>query len=126
MNYDEVETTQRGLVFYHRTSSDGAAAICGGGFKDRETVFGGISLNGVWMSNRPLDRNEGTATGPLLRILIRVELADLADLEVVNDDATYREWCVPAAWLNARAVVEVVADEDELPEFVFPEEWFQG
>jgi len=125
MMYDEIEETAVGLVFYHRTSDEGVAAILENGFKDSEGFYGmGIELKGVWISNRPLDINEGTAPGPLLRIMLRTVEAQLEEFEVINDGATYREWCLPAALLNSKATAEVIDDEDDLPDFQFPKEWF--
>jgi hypothetical protein len=63
---------------------------------------------GVWVSNVPLDVNEGADGDRLLTIEVSEEA--IADYEWVQDPSFgYREWLVPAELLNRFPVVEVEA-----------------
>jgi hypothetical protein len=102
--------------FYHRTSADSAKAIMAGGFRDHEgTYFTGVLHRGVWLSDRPLDCNEG-AKGP---VLLSVEIPEelLTEYEWVTDGWTYREFLCPAELVNRHRPFTLV-DEDEEP-FLF-------
>lgn len=115
IRWNEVQRENGVLVLYHRTSPHGANSILQDGFCDTTGSYGmPMELTGVWLSNYPLDIDEGTAEGPLLRVLLQADDAEIEPYEVVEDIKTYREWCVPAALVNVRAVVEVV-DEDAGP-----------
>ena len=88
---------------YHRT--DRADLILRDGFRDgRAPSF--PRLLGVWLSNRPLDVNEGPKGDELLAV--DVDESSINEYEVIEEGKPYREWCVPASLLNARAVVWVV------------------
>ena len=58
-------------------------------------------LTGVWISDQPLDANEGATGEQLLAIELNF---DINCYEVVEDKSTYREWCVPADLLNGAGV----------------------
>lgn len=65
---------------------------------------------GVWISDQPLDANEGVADGPLL--VLRIDdtsetRAILAGREWEHSGPGYREWLVPATFLNAHARVTI-------------------
>ena len=90
------------MIVYHRTAA--AAAIIGDGFRDAP---GALGLVGAWVSDRPLDSNEGTvAGGTVLAFVVGTDA--LAEFELVYDESDapgYREWCAPAAVLNRHAVL---------------------
>ncbi len=53
---------------------------------------------GVWVSDRPLDSNEGAAGEWVL--MVDIGEADLSEWEWVEEGKSYREWLVPAEILN--------------------------
>jgi hypothetical protein len=94
---------------YHRTSA--SEAILAHGFLDAEGYYLTTSLHrGVWLSDRPLDDNEGADGEVLLRLEIPEEA--VARHEWVEANKTYREFLVPAATVNAYGPPQVVDDED--------------
>lgn len=119
-----LQRTDRGLVVYHATSPAAAAAILATGFRDgpqraiAEDTLELINLAGVFVSNRPLDVNEGAKGSTLLRVELAVTEDELRPFELVEesfgqeDAPTYREWCIPAALLNARSLIALEALDD--------------
>src|SRR5215211_5107062 len=81
-------------------------------------------LRGVFVSDVPLDINEGAAGGELLELTLSAELA-LDDFELVEDGKPYREWCVPAEILNSSASVRrsTQVEEDALGSDVACPSW---
>jgi hypothetical protein len=102
------------ITLYHRTTADAADAILHGGFKDATGYYLTENLyTGVWLSDVPLDVNEGAKGDTLLRVELRMSQTDLDDnYEWVTDGAPYREWLVPADVINTRKVSVVVVAED--------------
>jgi len=106
-------------TLFHRTTDESAAAILASGFRDARGRYGfDVELEGVWLSDRPLDCNEGTTGDVLLTVTFVCSFADLDYYEVVEEARSFREWCIPASFINEHAVVEVT-DETE---FVEPNE----
>ena len=70
-----------------------------------------IEVEGVWLSDVPLDGDEGAVGDTLLAVML--DDADLVDCEVIEEGKTHREWIVPAAVLNGRQVRIVPPDEEE-------------
>jgi hypothetical protein len=98
------------LVLWHRTTSPAAAAILAGGFRDNAgfIVAGvGEEFTGIFVSNIPLDSNEGAKGSTLLRVLLARTEEDISEFELVEDGKTYREWIVPAAILNTHGRAEL-------------------
>ncbi len=94
---------------YHRTFY--ATEILREGFRDAtDTYMTSREHTGVWVSDRPLDENEGAGGNVLLVIDISEEI--FANYEWIEDGKTYREALVPAAILNALKRPEIV-DEVE-------------
>jgi hypothetical protein len=93
--------------FHDRLSSDNRAAadaIMSGGFRDGVGFYGTPRRwSGVWVSDRPLDCNEGTRGDALLRIKLSTRPYELDQFEWVEEGKTYREWLVPAVFLRVRA-----------------------
>jgi hypothetical protein len=105
--------TQTPLVFFHRTSGQKAERILANGFRDgRGTYMTDREFEGVWLSDRPLDANEGACGDALLRVTL--SRRDVAEYEWRDEGKTYREWLMPAALVNQFAIVELV-DESEGP-----------
>lgn len=102
------------LVLWHRTPA--AAAILRDGFIDVSQRSDDLNGRGVYLSSCQLDRNEGAKGRDLLRVLLRATEAEIDRYEVIDDEGTYREWCIPAAEINGRATIELwdeFADEGE-------------
>jgi hypothetical protein len=102
------------MIVYHRTRADIASAIMCNGFRDATGPYMTIyEHTGVWVSDRPLDINEGADGDTLLRIELRCRESELADYEWIEDEKPYREWLVPAALLNSLMMCALVEKEDE-------------
>jgi hypothetical protein len=95
------------MIFYHRTTAIASEAILKEGFRDG-VDYHGWGIVGVWVSNYPLDCNEGAKGDDLLEVDCKLNEAELADYEVIEEGKPYREWIVPAALLNANSTVRVL------------------
>ncbi len=88
------------MKVYHRTSA--AEAILREGFIDHSGSYmcTDMILTGVFVSDKPLDGNEG-ANGEFL-LAMEIPDATFDQYELVNEgfEGTYRESCIPAAVLN--------------------------
>jgi hypothetical protein len=87
------------VALFHRTAA--ADRILAEGFRDSSGtyLFVGISLIGVFVSDIPVDGNEGAKGSDLLEV--RIEESAISDWELVQEGSTYREWCVPSEVLNS-------------------------
>jgi hypothetical protein len=75
-------TAESVTVLYHRTANEAAEQILAGGFGDGEgTYMTSNWYRGVWLSDRPLDVDEGEEGKP------------------------YREWLIPAKTVNRLAIM---------------------
>lgn len=97
-------------TFYHRT--DSAAAILADGFRDAEGSYGiaGVELCGVFISDTPLDENEGASGEELFEIEVPAEV-NLREYELIQPRSPYREWCVPADLLNQLCAIRLLDAE---------------
>jgi hypothetical protein len=87
------------MKLYHRTTEQKARAIIKDGFKDQEGNYLTDTRHmGVWVSNVPLDPNEG-ATGDTLLEMTIPECV-VRSFEWIEEGKPYREFLVPAAILN--------------------------
>ena len=69
------------------------------GFRDgRGTYLTSNEYTGVWLSNVPLDCNEGAAGDELLSLEIPDEV--ITKYEWIEEEKPYREFLVPAVVLN--------------------------
>src|SRR5262245_19846428 len=99
------------MYCYHRTYH--ADEILTGGFRDGTGLYlTSQERSGVWLSDRPLDANEGARGDTLLRL----EIPDyvLTPYEWVEDDKMYREFLIPADVVNRYGpptLVDEYADE---------------
>jgi hypothetical protein len=103
--------TNRVSTYFHRTAAGNA--IANGGFRHAtgSYLLLGIELTGVFISDRPVDCNEGAKGDQLLAVELDEDV-NLDGFEIVEDDKPYREWCVPAALLNARGAVRLLTDDE--------------
>lgn len=103
------------MRLFHRTTWESAAFILVNGFGASQDRSGTeAALKGVWLFDRPLDCNAiGTYGEALLAVTLTCAGHDLDFYELVEEGKRYREWCIPASFVNALATVQVI-DEDTL------------
>ena len=101
--------------YFHTT--DAATEILRVGFRDAEGSYGLAKtlLIGVFVADSPLGFNEG-ATGDEVLALTLADSLDLDEWELVEEHKPYREWCIPARVLNARARMVRLLTETALDE----------
>ena len=103
------------MILFHRTSSDIAQTILAQGFRDGEGTY--LTLehwSGVWLSNVPLDENEGAEGNTLLEIDLGISNEELAKFDWVEDGKPYREFLIPADVVNVHSIVRI-SNVDERP-----------
>jgi hypothetical protein len=103
------------MKLYHVTTCDRARTILRQGFHDNVGSYGADrQLSGVWLSDKPLDCNDtgNVIADAILAVSIDCELDDLSMYECVEDGRSYREWLVPADFVNKRTVAIVQMGED--------------
>jgi len=100
-NTEARENTDSLMIVYHTTTEASAAEIALSGFRDKTGTFGTeLEWIGVFVSDKPLDVNEGAKESTVLRITLPVAEHELAPYEWVEEGKPYREWCIPASLLN--------------------------
>jgi hypothetical protein len=99
------------MILYHRTHN--TEAILRDGFRDEEGSYGleDFTLRGVFLSDRPLDGNEGAGGDYLLEVTLPDDCCDLSYYELVEEGKPYREWCIPAEILNRSGTVRLVTTD---------------
>lgn len=96
------------MILYHRTPA--AKDIMEKGFKDSESNYlTNRKWSGVWLSDRPLDSNEGAKGNQVLTVEIPDEV--ISEYEWVNEGFTYREFLVPAELVNRYDKPEMFEDD---------------
>src|SRR3989442_1367636 len=89
--------------FYHVTTDKAARAILRPGFKDATVYYMPAQRwTGVWLSNAPLDVNQGTKGDTLIEVTLDFSERALAKYEWIEGGKPYGEWLVPAALINPR------------------------
>jgi hypothetical protein len=107
--------------YFHRTTADRALQIFKEGFCDGEGSYGTSNVyRGVWLSNVPLDVNEGAEGEVVLTVRLRSDL--VSDWEWVEESKGYREFLVPAALINEKHQGLRVVAVDLAGEYYFPSE----
>jgi hypothetical protein len=100
------------LKLFHRCYAEDAHAILQTGFKDGTGNYMTThEHSGVWLSNVPLDANEGAFGDVLLEVQLDAPEEELGQFEWVEEGIGYREFLMPAALVNARAIVRIVNDD---------------
>jgi hypothetical protein len=95
------------MRIFHRTTHDAAADIRIMGFYDStNTYMASHEHTGVWVSDQPLDINEGADGDTLLTLKIPVDL--FVRYEWVEEGKGYREALVPADELNPHGQPRIV------------------
>ena len=91
------------MKLFHSTTAATAQAILASGFKDGTDNYLTMQLHsGVWVSDRPLDENEGASSSEAL-LMIEIDGRKIRRFEWVGDMG-YREWLIPAERLNCANV----------------------
>ena len=89
-----------------------ADAILRNGFPETDGFYGpDQTLVGVWLADRPLNANDGVIGDGILSVTFNVDLSELAFYELVDPGKSYRQWCLPASLIKARATVDIVPFE---------------
>lgn len=90
--------------YYHVTSEGAVWSHLAAGYRDATGLYlTSDEHTGVWLSDRPLDINEGIEGDVLLVVDIAAEL--VTPYEWVEEGKPYREFLVPAPVLNAHGRV---------------------
>lgn len=90
------------VKLFHRTTIANARSIQRTGFRDgRGSYMTRSEHSGVWLSNVPLDENEGAIGDALLSL--EIDEARIASFEWLEVGKPYREWLVPAAVINSES-----------------------
>ena len=82
------------------------------GFKDSTSNY--LTQNeytGVWISDVPLDENEGAVGDALLLVEIATHL--VKGYEWIEEGKPYREFLVPAIVLNRHGIITQCSERDE-------------
>jgi hypothetical protein len=99
------------MTLYHRTSRESAKQIQADGFRDGVgNYLTENSHSGVWLSNVPLDENEGASGDVLLEITVSLTEADVSKYEWAEEGKGYREFLIPAELLNPSMQMRIVED----------------
>ncbi len=99
------------MTLYHSTTLAAAKVICADGFKDNtRNYLTGSKHTGVWLSNYPLDENEG-CKGNTVLVVSGLDESGIAEYEWIEQGKPYRDWLVPARMLNGRVTIELLESE---------------
>jgi hypothetical protein len=91
------------VTFYHCTTKAVAAAILRDCFRDGSGYYLTDHVHsGVWVSNVPLDMNEGASGDVPLELQTEMSESDLEQYEWIEEGKSYREWLIPAEIINTR------------------------
>jgi hypothetical protein len=108
------------MILYHRTDPQAAETIlqqgCRAGSGEYMTPN---TYSGVWLSNVPLDENEGASGDILLEVTTDFTESEIAQYEWMEEGKGYREVLIPAAEINSRVKIRIVEDRREwIPDWV--------
>ena len=93
------------MKLYHVTTCDRARTILRQGFRDNTDPYGtDRQRSGVWLADRPLDWHEGVNGNTILAVSIDCEVDDLSAYEWDQEGLPYREWLIPADFVNKRTI----------------------
>ena len=96
------------MIFYHRTAF--AAAILKRGFRNRSGYYlTSKRWRGVWLSDGPLDANEGSKGDDVLWVAIPID--QVRQDQWVEDGKPYREFLVPASLVNRHGPPRLVSPD---------------
>ena len=100
------------MILYRVTSAAMAAAILARGFKDSTRRYGSQSARkGIWFSDRPLHAYADIWSDTVLAVEFECPESELDQFELVEAGNTFREWFIPAAFVNANGKVTCVEED---------------
>jgi hypothetical protein len=100
------------MLLYHRTSAADAIRIIEEGFGDASDAYMTTRKHvGVWLSDRPLDENEGAIGDTLLQVDLLLTEHAIAEYEWSEEGKPYREWLMPAELINGNARVAIATEQ---------------
>lgn len=103
------------MILYHRTSRAAARKILKEDFRDGHgTYLTDRKFSGFWLSNVPLDENEGAHGDVLLKVDLDVSAKAPREWEWIEDGKPYRVFLIPADFVNRNARNLRDADEGTL------------
>ena len=90
------------LSLFHCTAIEAARVIIGSqSFVDGPCRGDLGGIGGVWLSDIPLDVNQGAKGDTLLQVKLAADNGTLKHYEIIEKGTPYREWCIPAGVVNA-------------------------
>lgn len=105
------------MIFYHSTTEAAAQAILTEGFRDARGTYGFLPVDdpefelvGVWVSEQPVDVNEGAKGDVVLSIDLDATESELADHEI--EEMGWCSWCLPAKLVNTGRIALVIDRTD--------------
>jgi hypothetical protein len=102
------------MILYHRTDPQAAENILQQGFRDGTRKYMTTSSHsGVWLSDAPLDENEGAFGDILLEVTTEMTESEIAKYECIEEGKGCREFLIPAAEINSRMKIRIVEDRRE-------------
>jgi hypothetical protein len=102
------------VTLYHRTSENIARHIVVDGFGDSQDYYGTGNLHsGVWLSDHPLDADEGANGDALLGVELNPGEREIVQFEWIEAGKPHREWLVPARLINELGTT-VISETREL------------
>ena len=102
------------MILYHRTYRERARIILEEGFRDASgTYLTRETFSGVWVSNEPLDSNDGAQGDTLLEVNTDLSESELSRYEWVEEGKRFREFLIPASILNSRSKLRIAEDDGE-------------
>jgi hypothetical protein len=103
------------VVLFHRTTIADARQIVRNGFEDLRWAFGHedelsevVKATGVWLSERPLEADEGPGGDAQLEVVLDLAEDTLSAFELDGVLWDTRLWVVPSAMLNPHASVRIL------------------
>jgi hypothetical protein len=100
------------LKLFHRCYAEDADTILRVGFKEGTgTYLTSHEHSGVWLSNIPLDANEGAFGDTILGVELDLSEKELGQFEWIEEDKGYREFLIPAELVNGKAKVRVIEND---------------
>ena len=102
------------MILFHRTLVSLARAIVKEGFTDEKWGFGddeqtgrALTAVGVWLTDRPVDLDDGPPGAAVLEVELEASEEELAAFEIHGVLEGARLFVVPAGFVNPRANVRI-------------------
>ena len=100
------------MILFHTTFSELAEVILQRGFFDKNDFYGTDSFHsGVLLSDIPLDQSEGVWGDAVLELCFSGSASALERYRWMAECKLYRQWLIPAKFVNSRMTVQVIPRE---------------